>query len=183
MMKGNEIRAYFEPLFLTWTPRPQFQLQCFFSLGFYMKPKNSHTKHWSIVSDRDRWCLSANGATCVYLWDVHLWDELWLDNLCNAPHTSHVHTCTTNTHIVYHSQALTVWYGGHVYLWEDGARVWLLSAGVQQENNWYHHCFLRQTEYTFTVIVLCVYIHSDSNRSWRLHPPVETLQFWIACMV
>lgn len=88
---------------------PQFQLQCFFSLGFYMKPKNSHTKHWSIVSDRDRRCLSANGAIAVYICEMYICEmnSDWI--ICATHLTLHMCTLAQQTHTSLTSTHSLVW--------------------------------------------------------------------------
>lgn len=87
--------------------RPQLQLQCFlyvcvglffFYLGFYMRPKNSHTKHWSVVYDRDRRCLSANGAIAVYICAMYICEmnSDWI--ICATHITLHMCTLAQQTH-------------------------------------------------------------------------------------
>lgn len=101
MMEGHEIRAYFEPLFLIWSPwliGHSSNYSVCFPLGFYMKPKNSHTKHWSIVSDRDRRCLSANGAIAVYICEMCICEmnSDWI--ICATHLTLHMCTLAQQTH-------------------------------------------------------------------------------------
>lgn len=121
--------------------------------------------------------LSKWRDSCVYLCDVHLWDELRLDNLCNKPHTSLVHTRTTNTHITYHSHTLSSVWRTCLSVRGRSQSLAVISwhtAGVQLIPS------LRQTEYTFTVIVLCcVFIDTQTQISGGGFTPatrVEILQ-------